>query len=138
MKGKIINMLLKYKFILLYGVFGLLTTLINVVTYNFLYTVFNVTNVLSTIIAWGLAIVFAFITNKIWVFESRKFNRKLFLFEFQKFLGCRIVTGILDLLIMFIGVDILSGPATILKLLSNIAIIILNYIMSKFVVFKKE
>lgn len=137
MKNKIKKIILKYKFIMLYGIFGVLTTLINVVTYGLLYNILGISNVLSTVIAWIVAIAFAFITNKVWVFESRNFKRKLLFDELQKFVTCRIITGILDVVIMFVGVDILQGPAIFLKLLSNVLVIILNYIMSKFIVFKK-
>ena len=129
---------LKYRFIIFYGIFGVLTTIINVVTYGVLYNVLNITNVISTIIAWVVAVLFAFVTNKIWVFESKTFERKLFILELQKFFGCRIATGLLDVGIMFIGVDILNGPAILLKLFANILVIVLNYIMSKFIVFKKN
>ena len=136
--SKIKVLLKKYKFIILYGIFGVLTTLINIVSYSLFYSVFGVSNVISNIIAWVLSVLFAFITNKLWVFESKSFEFKLFMAELGNFTLCRLATGVLDLGIMFVGVDLLKGPAIILKVVSNIIVIILNYVMSKVFVFKKK
>lgn len=136
--SKIKDLLRKYKFIILYGIFGVLTTLINIVSYSLFYSVFGVSNVISNIIAWVLSVLFAFITNKLWVFESKSFEFKLFMAELGNFTLCRLATGVLDLGIMFVGVDLLKGPAIILKVVSNIIVIILNYVMSKVFVFKKK
>ena len=134
---KIKELLKKYKFIILYGIFGILTTIINIVTYALCYDMFNISNVVSNIIAWILSVLFAFITNKIWVFESKCFDFKIFIKELWNFIVCRLATGALDLGIMYVGVDLLKGPALILKIASNIIVIILNYVMSKLFVFKK-
>ena len=138
MKDKIKTLLTKYKFIILYGIFGVLTTVINIAVYGIFYSVLDVSNVISNIIAWVVSVLFAFITNKLWVFESKSFNFKLFLTELGSFTVCRVATGVLDLGIMFVGVDLLNGPAIILKVASNIIVIILNYVMSKIFVFKKK
>ena len=135
---KIKELLKKYKFIILYGIFGVLTTIINIVTYALCYDVFNISNVVSNIIAWILSVLFAFITNKIWVFESKCFDFKIFIKELWNFIVCRLATGALDLGIMYVGVDLLKGPALILKIASNIIVIILNYVMSKLFVFKRK
>ena len=136
--NKIKDLLKKYKFIILYGIFGVLTTVINIVSYSLLFEVFGISNVVSNIIAWILSVLFAFITNKLWVFDSKSLEFKLFLKELGNFTVCRLATGVLDLGIMFVGVDLLNGPAIILKVISNIIVIILNYVMSKLFVFKKN
>ncbi len=135
---KLKYLLKKYKFIILYGFFGVLTTIINIAVYGFLYSICGVSNVISNIIAWVLSVLFAFVTNKLWVFESKSFKFKLFLTELCNFILCRLATGVLDLGIMFVGVDLLKGPAIVLKVVSNVIVIILNYIMSKVLVFKKK
>lgn len=127
----------KYKSLIMYAIFGVLTTLINLVCYEMLYNHLNVSNVVSNIIAWIVAVAFAYITNKIWVFESKSLKMNVILPEIWKFISCRLATGVLDLIIMYIGVDILNGPSTILKIVSNIIVIVLNYIASKLVIFKK-
>ena len=138
MMSNIKELIIKYKFIILYGIFGVLTTVINIGGYGVLYSGLGVSNVISNVIAWVISVLFAFITNKLWVFESKSFNFKLFVKELGSFTVCRVATGVLDLVIMFVGVDLLKGPAIILKIASNIIVIILNYVMSKIFVFKKK
>ena len=138
MMSNIKELIIKYKFIILYGIFGVLTTVINIGVYGVLYSGLGVSNVISNVIAWVISVLFAFITNKLWVFESKNFNFKLFVKELGSFTVCRVATGVLDLGIMFVGVDLLKGPAIILKIASNIIVIILNYVMSKIFVFKKK
>ncbi|MCR5793424.1 MAG: GtrA family protein [Lachnospiraceae bacterium] len=126
----------KYKSILLYGFFGVCTTLVNWISYFLLYEVFGVKNVPATIVAWILAVAFAFLPNKIWVFNSRSFERKVVLYEMWTFVAARLATGVLDVLIMYVSVDLLHWHAGLWKLLSNIIVIIANYALSKIVIFK--
>ena len=130
------KLFIKYKSFVMYMIFGVLTTVINLVTYYICFNVLNISNVISTIIAWVLAVAFAFVTNKIWVFDSKSFDSKILFHEIPTFFGARIATGILDVVIMYIAVDILSWNSTVWKLVSNVIVIILNYIASKFVIFK--
>ena len=138
MMSNIKELIIKYKFIILYGIFGVLTTVINIGVYGVLYSGLGVSNVISNVIAWVISVLFAFITNKLWVFDSKSLEFKLFLKELGNFTVCRLATGVLDLGIMFVGVDLLKGPAIILKVISNVIVIILNYVMSKVFVFKKK
>ena len=124
---------MKYKQQILYLFFGALTTLLNIASYYIMYNIFIISNVKSTVIALMLSIAFAFITNKLWVFESRKI--KSIIHELPAFLLCRILTGILDVLIMYVSVDVLSLNGIIMKIISNVIVIILNYIASKWVIF---
>lgn len=128
----------KYKGIFFYLVFGVLTTVVNIVTYHLCYEVWGVPNVPSNIIAWVLAVAFAYITNKLWVFDSKSFAPDILLPELWKFVSCRLATGVMDLAIMWVGVDLLQGPATILKIGSNVLVVVLNYVFSKLVIFKKQ
>ena len=77
MIDKIKELIKKYKFIILYGIFSVLTTIINIGVYGLLYSVLDVSNVISNIIAWIVSVLFAFITNKLWVFESKSFDFKI-------------------------------------------------------------
>ena len=135
---KIKALLIKYKGFIFYGIFGVLTTVINIVTYAVCYRKLGIANVPSNIIAWILAVLFAFITNKLYVFDSKSMDAKTVISELIKFMAARLATGGLDLLIMFIGVDVMHGPEIFLKAASNIIVIILNYVLSKLVVFKKK
>ena len=127
----------RIKQLVLYGIFGVLTTVVNMLSYNVSYSLLGIPNVPSTIIAWVLAVAFAFITNKIWVFSSKSFDRKTLRHEILSFLGARIGTGLIDLLIMYIAVDVLKWNPILWKLISNVIVIILNYIASRLVIFRK-
>lgn len=133
--SKGINIYRQYKMPILYIIFGGLTTLVNIVVYFVCYNVAGLSNVFSTIIAWILSVIFAFITNKFYVFESK--SKNLF-YEISTFFGCRFGTGILDVGIMYLTVDILNWNALLMKIISNIIVIVLNYILSKVIIFKKK
>lgn len=122
------------KELILYVVFGALTTLINIISYNLLYYVAHIANVPANIIAWILSVAFAYFTNRAWVFEKSNKNA---LKEATEFVSARLFTGLLDLLIMFLFVDVLKWEAGIIKVASNVLVIILNYLLSKLWIFKK-
>lgn len=135
---KIKALLIKYKGIIFYGIFGVLTTVINIITYALCYKVLHIPNVPSVIIAWIIAVLFAFITNKLYVFDSKSMAKETVISELVKFTGARLATLGVEILIMYIGVDIMHGPDVILKVVSNIVVIILNYVLSKLIVFTKK
>ena len=135
---KIKELFAKYKEQILYVFFGGLTTLINWGAYALCYNVLGVFNVPSVIIAWILGVAFAFVTNKIWVFESRSFDTKTVMRELWTFVAARLATGLLDLGIMYLAVDVLGGNGNVWKLISNVIVIILNYVFSKLIVFRKQ
>ena len=135
---KIRELGIKYRSYILYVVFGALTTLVNMAVYALCYQVAGIANVPSVIIAWVVAVAFAFVTNKLWVFESKSFSAETLKREIPTFFGARIATGVLDVGIMYLAVDVLNGNATIWKLISNIIVIIINYFASKLLVFRKK
>lgn len=92
---------------------------------------------MSTVIAWTTAVLFAFITNKIWVFESKTYYANNLIREIAFFFVARIITGFIDVVIMYVAVDLLLFNPSLWKFISNITIIGLNYIASKLVVFRK-
>ena len=128
----------KYKAIILYGIFGVLTTLINIVVYEAFYRYAGWSNVVSNIVAWVAAVLFAFVTNKLWVFESKTTEKKALMFEIASFFGCRLATGVLDLAIMYVAVDEMALNSTLMKCISNVIVIIVNYIASKLLIFKNS
>ena len=126
----------KYHSIIMYIVFGVLTTLVNIVTYNVLYYGCHVSNVASNIAGWVLSVAFAFVTNKIWVFESKTTGAKDLFREAVSFTMGRLATGVMDLGIMYLMVDVMTQNAFIWKIISNVIVVILNYVISKLWVFK--
>ena len=130
---KIIDKLLN-KETFLYLVFGVLCTLLNIITYK-ICTMFNIYYIVSNIIAWLISVIFAFYTNKYFVFEKKE---KTTLKEFINFISSRLFTGGLDLSLMYTTVSLLCFDDFIMKILINIIVIILNYVLSKLFVFKKK
>lgn len=125
----------KYRELLLYGIFGVLTTLINIVVYSLCYERIGISNVASNVVAWILSVLFAFITNKIWVFDSKSMEVSVLLKEAVSFFGCRLATGLLDLAIMYVTVDVMAWNSMLMKCISNVIVIVVNYIASKLVIF---
>ena len=133
------NLWLRYKELFFYAVFGVGATVINIVSYRVLANTFGKKYFLiANIIAWILAFIFAFITNKLFVFESRSWETQIAMKEFVGFLSARLATGILDTVLMWLFVSIISLDDTLSKIIINILVIIINYIASKFFIFKKE
>ena len=133
------NLWLKYKELFFYGVFGVGATAIIIVSYRILANTFGKKYFLiANIIAWILAFIFAFITNKLFVFESKSWEAQIAMKEFVGFLSARLATGILDTVLMWLFVSVISLDDTLSKIIINILVIIINYIASKFFIFKKE
>lgn len=128
----------KYRSFIAYAVFGVLTTVVNIVTYNLCYVHAGMSNTLSNIVAWILAVTFAYLTNKVWVFDSKSWAWEVLKREVPAFVSCRLATGIMDLIIMYMSVDVMHWNAMLMKLISNVLVIVLNYIFSKLVIFKKK
>lgn len=127
----------KYSTPILYIFFGILTTLINVLIY-FILSKINLNNIVfNTSISWLICVIFAYITNKLFVFKSKRTNLYYFLKEFIYFFISRFFSGFLDVFIMYLFVSILSFNNMIIKIISNVIIIILNFILSKLIIFKK-
>ena len=132
------DLFIKYKSLIMYAVFGALTTVVNMASYYLCYNILHIPNVPSTVIAWVLAVAFAFITNKLWVFDSPSFDAQTLKHEIPTFFGARLATGVLDVAIMYLAVDRMHWNPTFWKLVSNVLVIIINYIASKLVIFKKD
>ncbi|MCM1299000.1 MAG: GtrA family protein [Firmicutes bacterium] len=146
-----------------YVIFGVLTTVVSFGTYylfrfifpdensvpSLLKWVFNLTAVFGTesstalpvILSWICAVTFAYITNRIWVFESKAKGLAVFA-ECGKFFGARVLTLLVDMLIMFLMVDLtgISGALWELfaKIVDSVVVLILNYLLSKLLVFRKK
>ncbi len=136
--NRITESIRKNKQLLLYLFFGMCTTAINTICYGVLYEFLCVDNIPSTILAWLVAVIFAFVTNKIFVFDSKRTRASEQLTEFVSFFSCRIITGIMDVVIMAVAVDYLKWNSLIWKLISNIIVTIINYVASKFIIFKND
>lgn len=128
-----------HKEILNYLICGGIATVINIVVYSVLvYIVLGENyNILSNTIAIIASVIFQYFSNKFFVFERKSQTAKENLIEAGKFFSGRAVTALLDEGMMFLGVDILNINNLFMKIITNIIVIILNYIISKFLVFTK-
>ncbi|WP_255342823.1 GtrA family protein [Oribacterium sp. FC2011] len=129
---------MQYKDVIPYLFFGVCTTLVNTATYWVCAHVFILNTMVSTTIAWILAVLFAYFTNRKWVFHSESKTLKMVLREVISFFGCRIATGAVDWICMFIFVQVFALKDVLVKLSTNILVIILNYIASRLIIFKKS
>lgn len=128
----------KYADVLSYLLFGALTTLVNYLIYLPCYNLLGWSAGFSNIIAWIGAVAFAFLTNKPFVFKSHDWSWSVVWPELTKFVGCRIGSGVLETGTLLICVDWLGWNGNVWKLITAILVVILNYIGSKFLVFKKK
>ena len=148
----IITIFNKYKEIITYIIFGILTTLVNFFAFWLFTKIFGEELYLvNNAIAWVVGVVFAYITNKLFVFESKSWNLKLITKEITGFLGARIFSFLVEeggmfLFISVLGLDektltLLGFTITgqfIVKILLAVIVVILNYVFSKFIIFKRQ
>lgn len=134
---KIKELFTKYKEMILYLIFGVLTTVVSfLVQWLFKDVIVMPYAWLTTFIAWFCSVLFAFVTNKLFVFESKK--KQGFFKEIILFYASRFLTGLLEVGAMALFYDILHLNYWAIKIIANIVIIVLNYVLSKFIVFKKD
>ena len=119
--------------LVLYVVFGAFTFFVNIAVYFLFEDVLGVNYLISNIIAWFFSVLFAYITNRIWVFESKSPD---ILKEMALFFGVRIFSGVVDTALMYLFIDVMMIGDTISKIVVQIIVIVLNYIFSKLIVFK--
>ena len=134
---KIRDLIVKYWDIVSYLFFGVCTTIVNYLIYIPCYNFWGMSATVSNMIAWVAAVAFAFLTNKPFVFKSHDWSAKVVWPELTKFVGCRIGTGVLETLFLLVTVDILHWNGNIMKLITSILVVVLNYVGSKLFVFKK-
>ena len=132
-----IRFLKKYADMWSYLVFGVLTTAVNYLVYFPCYHILSWSAGISNVAAWIVAVAFAFLTNKPLVFKSHDWSPKVVLPELWKFVACRIGSGVLETGILVITVDWLAWNGTWMKLITAVLVVVLNYIASKLLVFRK-
>ena len=136
MRSKMKALLKKYRPELIYLVFGVLTTVVNYLIYFPCDWILHIAW-LSNSIAWVFAVLFAYLTNKPFVFRSHDWSAKTVVPELTKFVGCRLASGVMETVILFVTVDLLGWNGNLWKLVTSVLVVILNYLASKLLVFKK-
>lgn len=138
MLEKIRNLILKYYDFLAYLFFGVLTTVANYIVYLPCYNLLGLSAAVSNGIAWVGAVAVAYLTNKPFVFKSYDWSAKTVWSELSRFVGCRIGSGLLETAIIFVTVDLLRWDGNLMKLITSVLVVILNYLASKLLVFRKS
>lgn len=121
-----------------YIIFGILTTAVNYIAYFILYKFTALDALIYNTIAWAVSVIFAFITNKIFVFESKKWNARTVFKEFIPFVGARILSLLLEEAFLFITVEMANMHELIAKIIISVVVVIVNYFASKFFIFRNK
>lgn len=151
---KLKALFVKYKEIILYLVFGVLTTVVDYLVYKPITMLAPNNEVVVTVakaVAWVAAVIFAFITNKLWVFEDKRWTKDPLVHQIVSFLAARVFTLLLSLLITYFGMKLLKSwdwymsiplladhASDIIWLVQAVLTVVLNYVFSKLWIFKKE
>ena len=134
---KIRELIHKYADVLVYLFFGVLTTAVNYLVYLPCFNLIHFSAAVSNVIAWVAAVIFAYMTNKPFVFKSHDWSAKTVVPELTKFVGSRVLSGAMETVIIYLTVDLLCWNGNVMKLLSSVLVVVFNYIASKLLVFKK-
>ncbi|SHE96452.1 Putative flippase GtrA (transmembrane translocase of bactoprenol-linked glucose) [Atopostipes suicloacalis DSM 15692] len=135
MKNKILDLYYRYREIIDYIFFGGLTTLVNIVVFFIFDTLLSWPYLIANAIAIILSILFAYVTNKLFVFKTSSNNLQENIYEFIKFIGFRLLSGLADMLSMWVLVDLIFVNTNVAKLLTQFIVVVLNYVFSKFFIF---
>lgn len=131
----VIDIYKKNKEIINYLIFGVLTTVVNIVVFTLCADQIHIQYLISNVIAWIASVLFAYVTNRKWVFDSHSNSIGK---EMGKFFSSRLATLGLDMVVMWLLVDILTTNNVFAKIVANVLVVVANYILSKLIVFKKE
>ena len=138
MTEKIKALVVKHWEVFSYLFFGVLTTVVNYVVFAIAAQVFPDSATVCNVIAWVVAVAFAYLTNKPFVFRSNDWSAQTVVPEFAKFVSCRLASGVMETLILLLTVDCLHWNGNLWKLLTQILVVIVNYVGSKLLVFRKK
>lgn len=127
----------RYKEVIHYIIFGGLTTVVNIVVFFLLESGLSWPYLWANAIAIAAAVLFAYITNKLFVFESKTTTVWAAFLEFLRFIGFRLLSGVIDMLAMWLLVDGLGQDTDLSKILTQVIVVVLNYIFSKLYIFNK-
>lgn len=127
----------KNKEVLLYLFFGALAFCVSISTYAFFNVLLDLNELVANILSWVITVLFAFFTNRVWVFNSNTSNLKEFLKQMIAFFGGRILTLIIEEVILFVFITLLSFSSMAVKVVAQIIVILLNYVISKILVFRE-
>ena len=126
-----------YKEVISYLFFGVLATVANFVVYFACTSIFDLNYLVANALSWAAAVAFAYVTNRTWVFKSKVHGFSSIIREMSTFVGCRLLSGVMDMAIMFISVDMIGISDAVAKFITQVVVVILNYVFSKLIIFRK-
>lgn len=132
------TLLRKNREIVSYIFWGVMTTIVNYVVYFLLTEGLHVYYLTGNIIAWAVSVLFAYFVNKLYVFQSRDWAWRVALRELWQMVASRLFSLGLEMGILWLFVDVLLCPHGVVKLFANVVVVIVNYVLSKFIIFKKK
>jgi putative flippase GtrA len=128
----------KYKSLISYLFWGVVTTLVNIVVFAVLVDQLHIFYQVSNVIAWFVSVLVAYVSNKLWVFNSHTSTASDLFAEALRFFLMRAATLVLDIVILYVGISLLHGNDIFVKIIDNVVVIISNYAFSKLVVFRTK
>lgn len=132
------EMFKKYRELISYGFWGVMTTVVNYAVYFACTKMADIDYLVGNVIAWAIAVIFAFLVNKVFVFRSTDRSAKTLLWEFGSFLSARLLSGVLETGMLFVFVEWMHFDDAVIKIIAGILVIIINYFLSKLVIFRKK
>ena len=121
-----------------YLIFGVLTTIVSLVTFQLCDAVLGIYYIAANVISWIIAVIFAYVTNKLFVFESKSWELKLVVREVISFGSARILSLLFETGFIALTVEVMGMPKFISKIIASIFVVIINYVASKLFIFKKK
>lgn len=115
----------------------MLATVVNFVVYFACTSIFDLNYLVANALSWAAAVAFAYVTNRTWVFKSKVHGFSSIIREMSTFVGCRLLSGVMDMAIMFISVDMIGISDAVAKFITQVVVVILNYVFSKLIIFRK-
>lgn len=129
---------IKHKEVLLYLLFGGLTFIVSIGSYAVLTIPFRMNELVANVVSWILAVSFAYVTNRIWVFNAPTKTMNEFFRQLVAFFGGRVLTLVIEEIILLVFITLLAFPGLIVKVIAQVIVIVLNYFISKFAIFTKR
>ena len=126
----------KYKELISYGFWGVMTTLVNYVVFFVCLRLLNINYLISNVVSWVFAVMFAYITNKVFVFNSKNWSPGKLKNEAILFFIGRLLSLVVETVMLYVLVDGLSFSSEVMKVVTNLVVIAINYFISKFMIFK--
>ncbi len=136
--SRVQTLLRRHRELISYVFWGVMTTIINYAAYFLLTKGLQVYYLTSNIIAWTISVLFAYLVNKLFVFQSKGWAWRVALRELWQMVASRLFSGALELGLLWLFVDALRLPDGPVKIAANVVVIVVNYVLSKWIIFKKR